>query len=228
MSNPATFIIFGRSIPRTTLLGIIIVALVATNIITLHQSNWFNEQYIDNVALTQNAFQNLLNEFDEALSAETFNEQSIMELEDWVEKTSVQSAKVTFLDRNHFDMWSATSDRLEHLEAFLEELRTAVREQYALNNPVTLDEDAALRLQAVYDSLEEYYHFVFSVDVLEEGTHWAQPHRTEYDTAFEKMGRFDESLGEAWLIIPGIRGSTASSPESQARELIVADYLNAV
>jgi len=225
MANQSEFTLFGRNIPRTTLLGVIIVALVVSNIITLQQSTssdeWYNERYIDNMALTQNAFENLFHEFDELLNDETLDEQSIMDLESWVEKTSVQSAMVTFLDKNHFDLWSETSDRLEQFETFLEDLRTAVREQSTLNNVVSLNEENVLRLQAVYDSLRDYYEFVFPVDVIAEGTLWVQPHSEEYDTAFEKLGGFDEAVGESWLIISWVRGSKAAQPEVQARDILV-------
>jgi len=38
------------------------------------------------------------------MEEETLREENIQGLEEWVEKTSIQSAKVTFLDRRHFDL----------------------------------------------------------------------------------------------------------------------------
>jgi len=222
---PNEISLFGKNISRTTLLGLTLVILIVINIFTLWNfmrvDEWYREQYIDNVALTQNAFENLFHEFDELLSDETFDEQSIIELEEWVEKTSVQAATVTFLDRNHFDLWSETSGRLEQFETFLEDLKTAVREQSTLNNIVTLNEENVLRLQEVYDSLRDYYLFVFPADVLDEGTLWMQPHPEEYDTAFEKLEEFDKAVGNAWLTISWVRGSEASQPEAQARDMLV-------
>jgi len=222
---PNEISLFGKNISRTTLLGLTLVILIVINIFTLWNfmrvDEWYREQYIDNVALTQNAFENLFHEFDELLSDETFDEQSIIELEEWVEKTSVQAATVTFLDRNHFDLWSETSGRLEQFETFLEDLKTAVREQSTLNNIVTLNEENVLRLQEVYDSLRDYYLFVFPADVLDEGTLWMQPHPEEYDTAFEKLEEFDKAVGDAWLTISWVRGSEASQPEAQARDMLV-------
>jgi len=180
-----------------------------------------DEQFTDNVALTQNAFQNLFDEFDDILDDGSLDEKSLRELESWVEKTSVQSAKVTFLDKNHFDLWDRTSDALELFEDFLEDLRATIRVCSDGNKTIKLDPDSIEKLKKIYDDLKTFYEHVFPVDVLEEGTMWETPHQSEMYTTFEKLSRFRKDVARAWLILPILSGSTAPLPEIQARELLV-------
>lgn len=182
---------------------------------------WYNEQFIDNVALTQNAFGNLFNEFNDVLGEGPLDEKSVRELESWVEETSVQSAKVTFLDRNHFDLWDWTSQALELFEDFLEDLRATVRFSSEMNTTIILDLDSIDKLEEIYNDLQSFCEHVFPVDVLEEGTMWQTPHHSEMDTAFGMLSRFREDVAKAWLMLPALSGSEVPPPEVQARELLV-------
>ena len=182
---------------------------------------WYNEQFIDNVALTQNAFGNLFSEFDDVLGESSLDEKSLRELESWVEETSVQSAKVTFLDRNHFDLWDWTSKALELFEDFLEDLRATVRLSSEMNTTIILDLDSIDKLKEIYDDLQSFCEHVFPVDVLEEGTIWQTPHHDEANTALGMLSRLREDVAEAWLMLPALSGSEVPPPEVQARELLV-------
>jgi len=188
---------------------------------TYSHEGWYNEQFRDTVALTQNAFQNLFAEFDDILGDDSIDEKSLRELETWVERTSVQSATVTFLDRNHFDLWDWTSDALELFEDFLEDLRAAAREGSDGNTTIPLDPDSVDKLEKIYDELEAFYEHVFPVDVLEEGTMWKTPHYDEMDTAFGMLSRFREDVAKAWPMCSKLSGSTENPPQDQALELMV-------
>jgi hypothetical protein len=182
---------------------------------------WYNEQFIDNVALTQNAFGNLFNEFNDILGEGSLDEKSVRELESWVEEASVQSAKVTFLDRNHFDLWDWTSKALELFEDFLGDLRSTVRFSSETNTAIVLDQDSISKLKEIYDDLQSFYEHVFSVDVLEEGTMWQTPHCSEMDTALGMLSRLRKDVAKAWLLLPVLSGSEEPLPDVQARELLV-------
>ncbi len=182
---------------------------------------WYNEQFIDNVALTQNAFGNLFNEFNDVLGEGPLDEKSVRELESWVEETSVQSAKVTFLDRNHFDLWDWTSQALELFEDFLEDLRATVRLSSEMNTTIILDQDSIEKLEEIYDDLQSFYEHVFPVDVLEEGTIWQTPHHNEANTALGMLSQLREDVAKAWLMLPVLSGSKVPPPDVQARELLV-------
>lgn len=182
---------------------------------------WYNEQFIDNVALTQNAFGNLFNEFNDVLGEGPLDEKSVRELESWVEETSVQSAKVTFLDRNHFDLWDWTSNALELFEDFLEDLRATVRFSSEMNRTIILDQDSMSKLEEIYDDLQSFYEHVFPVDVLEEGTMWQTPHHNEANTALGMLSRLREDVAKAWLMLPVLSGSEVPPPDVQAYELLV-------
>jgi hypothetical protein len=179
------------------------------------------EQFKENVALTQNAFQNLFAEFDELLNDDSLDGKNIRELEVWVEKTSKQSAMVTYLDEYHFDLWDDTSDALELFEDFLEELRDTTSTLSEGNSSIKLDQDSKEILRRVQDSLSDFYEHVFPVDVLEEGTQWQTPHFSEAEIARGKLIRFNQDVAQAWLILPVISGSMTLPPEVQARELLV-------
>ena len=172
---------------------------------------WYNEQFIDNVALTQNAFGNLFSEFDDVLRESSLEEKSVRELESWVEETSVQSAKVTFLDRNHFDLWDWTSNALELFEDFLEDLRATVRLSSEMNTTIILDQDSMSKLEEIYDDLQSFYEHIFPVDVLEEGTIWQTPHHNEANTALGMLSRLREDVAKAWLMLPVLSGSEVAS-----------------
>jgi hypothetical protein len=184
-------------------------------------ATWYDEQFRDNVALTQNAFENLFSEFGDILGGGSLDEENLRELQSWVEKTSVQSAKVTFLDENHFDLWDWTSDSLELFEDFLEDILATVRTRSEDEKTITMDQDSIDRLENVYDDLKTFYEHVFPVDVLEEGTMWATPHYSEMDAAIGMLSRFKEDVARAWLILPVLSGSAAPPPEVQARELLI-------
>ena len=123
------FSIFGRKITRSLVLVAVVMVLSALNLYLWSLSTWHSEQFIDNVALTQNAFRNLFDEFDKLMEEETLREEYLQGLEEWVEKTSIQSAKVTFLDQKHSPLWEKISDSLELFEKLLEDLRVPVRMQ---------------------------------------------------------------------------------------------------
>ena len=216
-----TFTVFGRKISITVILSFLVFLLFVTNLYSLIPINWYSERFRENVASTQNAFQNLLWEFDDILSDGSLDEKSIRELEVWVEKTSIQSATVTFLDKRHFDLWDSTSDALELFEDFLEEYGDTARILSDGNKTIRLDQDSYEKLKLLHDTLLDFYEHVFPVDVLEEGTMWQTPHHGEMDRAFGKLRRFEQDVARAWLIIPVIRGSTLPPPEVQARELLV-------
>lgn len=219
--GPRTFTVFGRKISITAILAFLALLLFATNLYSMTRVNWYSEQFRDNVALTQNAFQNLFSEFDEILSEDSLDEKSIRELEIWVEKTSIHSATVTFLDKYHFDLWDDTSDALELFEDFLEELRDTTTILSDENRTIKLDQDSNEKLKKVQDSLKEFYEHVFPVDVQEEGTMWQTPHYNKAESARGKLIRFKQDVAKAWLILPMISGSTTSPPEVQAREILV-------
>ena len=182
---------------------------------------WYNEQFIDNVALTQNAFGNLFNEFNDVLGESSLDEKSVRELESWVEETSVQSAKVTFLDRNHFDLWDWTSKALELFEDFLEDLRATVRFSSETNTTIILDQGSISKLKEIYDDLQSFYEHVFPVDVLEEGTLWQTPQHGAMDTALGMLSPLREDVAKAWLMLPVLSGSGVPLPDVQACELLV-------
>jgi len=219
--GPRTFTVFRRKIPITSILAFLVLLLIATNLYSITPVNWYSEQFRDNVALTQNAFQNLFSEFDDILSDVSLDEKSVRELEVWVEKTSIQSATVTFLDKHHFDLWDDTSDALELFEDFLEELRDTASIFSDGNKTIKLDQDSNEKLNKVHDTLKDFYEHVFPVDVQEEGTIWQTPHYGEMDRAGGKLSRFKQDVARAWLILPVISGSTTTPPEVQARELLV-------
>lgn len=212
---------FGRKITVTALLASLVLLLIMTNLYSLIRSGWYSEQLRENVAWTQDAFENLFAEFDDILVAGALDEKSIMELESWVEKTSVQSAKVTFLDRNHFDLWDRTSDALELFEDFLEDVKSIVRARPEDEATIMMDQDSIDKLEKVYDDLKTFFEHVFSVDVLEEGTKWGTPRYGEMDKAIGMLSRFRKDVARAWLILPVLSGSPAPPPEVQAREILV-------
>jgi hypothetical protein len=219
--EPRTFTLFGKKITITALLTSLVLLLIGTNLYSISRTSWYPEQFRDNVALTQNAFQNLFAEFDEILSEDSLDEKSIRELEIWVEKTSIHSATVTFLDKYHFDLWDDTSDALELFEDFLEELRDTTTLLSDENRTIKLDQDSNEKLTKLQDSLKEFYEHVFPYDVQEEGTIWQTPHYGEMDRARGKLIRFKQDVARAWLILPVISGSATNPPEVQARELLV-------
>lgn len=184
-------------------------------------ATWYDEQFRDNVALTQNAFENLFSEFDDILGGGSLDEENLRDLQSWVEKTSIQSAKVTFLDENHFDLWDRVSDSLELFEDFLVDIMSTVRTRSEDEKTITMDQDCIDRLENVYDDLKTFYEHVFPVDVLEEGTMWTTPHYSEMDAALGMLLRFKEDVAKAWLILPVLSGSTAPPPEVQACELLI-------
>ncbi len=219
--GPRIITVFGRKISLTAILVFLVFLLFVTNLFSLIPINWYSERFRENVASTQNAFKNLLWEFDDILSDGSLDEKSIRELEVWVEKTSIQSATVTFLDKRHHDLWDHTSDALELFEDFLEEFRDTARLLSDGNKTIKLDQDSNEKLKKIHDTLLDFYEHVFPVNVLEEGTMWQTPHYDEMDRAFGKLRRFEQDVARAWLIIPVIRGSTLPPPEVQARELLV-------
>jgi len=219
--EPRTFTLFGRKITITALLTSLVLLLIGTNLYSISRTGWYPEQFRDNVALTQNAFLNLLAEFEDVLSDGSLDEEGVRGLESWVEETSVQSAKVTFLDKYHFDLWDSTSDALELFEDFLEDLRAAVRVASDGNKAIVIDQDSVEKLKNIYDDLEAFYEHVFPVDVLEEGTIWSTPHYDKMNEAFGKLNRLKKDVAKAWLIIPVLSGSMASPPEVQARDLLI-------
>jgi hypothetical protein len=215
------FSIFGRKITRSFVLVAVVMLLAAFNLYLWSLSTWHSEQFIDNVALTQNAFRNLFNEFDELMKEETLSEGRILDLEKWVEKTSIQSAKVTFLDRNHFDLWDTISDSLELFEKLLEDLRVPVRMQSINGYSIPLVGDTRDMLQAIYDDLDDVDSFIFPTDILSDGTIWEKPNYERMTNATGKLGRFSETVTMAYLIIPLITHPTAAPPEEHVRAIIV-------
>ena len=199
----------------------VVVVLAALNLYLWSLSTWHSEQFIDNVALTQNAFRNLFDEFDDLMEEETLCEECIQGLEEWVEKTSIQSAKVTFLDRIHFDLWDRISDTLESFEKLLEDLRVPVRMQSINGYTIPLIGDTRDTLQAIYDDLEDSYTYIFPTDTLSDGTIWEKPNYERMTNATGKLGRFSETVTKAYLIIPSITHPTAAPPEEQVRAIIV-------
>ncbi|MBC8273774.1 MAG: hypothetical protein H8E40_02230 [Chloroflexi bacterium] len=216
-----TITVFKWKISITVILSFLVFLLFVTNLYSLIPINWYSERFRENVASTQNAFQNLLWEFDDILSDGSLDEKSIRELEVWVEKTSIQSATVTFLDKRHFDLWDSTSDALELFEDFLEEFRDTASIISDGNKTIELDQDSNEKLEKIHETLLDFYEHVFPVDVLEEGTKWQTPNYGEADKARGKLSRFEQDVARAWLILPVIRGSTLPPPEVQARELLV-------
>ena len=184
-------------------------------------SDWHKARFVDSVALTQNAFENLFNEFEELLAEETLREGGLQGLEEWVEKTSIHSAKVTFLDRRHFDLWDRISDALELFEKLLEDLRVTVRTQSVNGESIPLDGETRERLQSIYDDLEDAYCYIFPSDTLVYGTIWEIHNQERMYNAFTKLERCSEKVAVAWLIIPTVIYPTAESPEAQARATIM-------
>lgn len=215
------FSIFRRKITRSLVLVAVVMVLAALNLYLWSLSTWHSEQFIDNVALTQNAFRNLFDEFDKLMAEETLSEGRILDLEKWVEKTSIQSAKVTFLDRNHFDLWDTISDSLELFEKLLEDLRVPVRMQSINGYSIPLVGDTRDMLQAIYDDLDDVDSFIFPTDILSDGTIWEKPNYERMTNATGKLGRFSETVTMAYLIIPLITHPTAAPPEEHVRAIIV-------
>ncbi len=215
------FNIFGRKITWGLVLVVVVVLQAALNLYLWSLSTEHSDQFIDNVALTQNAFGNLFDEFDELMAEETLSEGRILDLEKWVEKTSIQSAKVTFLDRRHFDLWDTISDSLELFEKLLEDLRVPVRMQSINGYSIPLVGDTWDILQAIYDDLDDSYTYIFPTDTLSDGTIWEKPNYERMTNATGKLGRFSETVTMAYLIIPLITHPTAAPPEEQVRAIIV-------
>lgn len=215
------FSIFGRKITRSFVLVAVVMLLAAFNLYLWSLSTWHSEQFIDNVALTQNAFGNLFNEFDELMEEETLGEEYLQDLEEWVEKTSIQSAKVTFLDQKHSPLWEKISDNLELFEELLEDLRVTARIQSINGYTIPLIGDTRDILQAIYDDLEDSYNYIFPTDTLSDGTIWEKPNYERMKNATGKLERFSETVTMAYLIIPSITHPTAAPPEKQVRAIIV-------
>jgi len=215
------FSIFGRKITRSLVLVAVVMVLAALNLYLWSRSTWHSDQFVDNVALTQNAFRNLFDEFDELMEEETLSEGRILDLEKWVEKTSIHSATVTFLDRNHFDLWDRVSDSLELFEKLLEDLRVPVRMQSVNGYSIPLVGDTRDMLQAIYDDLDDVDSFIFPTDILSDGTIWEKPNYERMTNATGKLGRFSETVTMAYLIIPLITHPTAAPPEEHVRAIIV-------
>jgi len=128
---------------------------------------------------------------------------------------------VTFLDRNHFDLWDWTSQALELFEYFLGDLRATVRFSTEMKTKIVLDQDSMSKLERIYDDLQSFYEYIFPIDALEEGTIWQTPHLDETNKALGMLLRLREDVAEAWLMLPILSGSGVPTPEVQARELLV-------
>jgi hypothetical protein len=128
---------------------------------------------------------------------------------------------VTFLDRNHFDLWDTISDSLELFEKLLEDLRVPVRMQSINGYSIPLVGDTRDMLQAIYDDLDDVDSFIFPTDILSDGTIWEKPNYERMTNATGKLGRFSETVTMAYLIIPLITHPTAAPPEEHVRAIIV-------
>lgn len=219
---------WGRQVPKTTIYTMIIIALIFSNIYLLQNQRNDHTYFRDSLADTQNGFQNIFNEFDVLLEDSYLSLDEVEDLEEWVERTSILSATVTYQDKYHPDLWSGLSQQLEQFENFLEDLKLNIKLQNPINETVTLTENNLQRLTLVKTSLREYYEYIFPDDVLIADSIWMTPHYTEYDASFALLDKFDKALGEAWIIIPAISNPICDVPEVQARNILIdnvgADY----
>jgi hypothetical protein len=133
------------------------------------------------------------------------------------EMTSIQAAKVTYLDTHHFDLWSSLSDSMILLEAFAEEFMGIIDEDEVL----VLDDYSFSKLSEVHEKLDEVTIELFPDNVPEGSNPWGSAQYDRMSRASSKIRGLKSRVARCWLIIPYLTDSKYVSPEVQAEQLLV-------
>ncbi len=219
------FKVFGRKFSPSLIWVIVVGVLMLTNLFAWtsyqYSESWFSERFQENVALAQNRVFDVILRLEDVLEDGKLDSRELEDLRSRVEGASVQAAKVTFLDRHHFDMWDRTCDSFGLFEGLLEDINTVVKARdTGGETPVVLDEYSAERLRKVLNDLRDFYEWVFPGNV-EEGNPWAWPRYSSMDDALAKLERFQGDVARTWLVVPVLSEGLIQPPEERARSMLV-------